>query len=129
MNNKILAMLSLTLLLSSPVAALAADLGADMDILAANNNAALKASNPDALKQALAAMHAAALDARERTPAKLKGQPADSAQMKDFRQGMTTLVGQIEQAQGFAEKGDIAGAQTVVKQFKQTRDANHAKFR
>jgi len=129
MKIKIIAMLSFTLLMSSPFAASARELGEDMDILAANYSAVLKSDNADTLKHALAAMHDAALDARKGTPSKLKGQPANSPQMQDFQQGVTMLIGQIEQAQALAEKGEVKQAQDVAKQFKQTRDENHAKFR
>jgi|SRR5476649_790729 len=129
MKIKIIAMLSFTLLMSSPLTALARDLGADMDILAASSSTVLKSDNVDVVKKALADMHDAALDARQATPAKLKGEPADSAKMKDFRQGMTHLIGQIEQAQALAAKGDLQQVKAVAKQFKQTRDENHAKFR
>ncbi len=129
MKIKIITMLSLTLLMSSPLTVLARDLGADMDILAANSSTLLKSDNVDTVKKALADMHEAALDARKATPPKLKGQPADSPQMKDYRQGMTNLIGQIEQAQALAAKGDMQQVKVVAKQFKQTREENHAKFR
>ncbi len=128
MKIKIIALLSFTLLMSSPLA-LARDLGEDMDILAANYGAVQKSDDAATLKKALAGMHEAALDAREGTPPKLKGQPADSPQMKDFRQGMTSLIDQIEQAQALVEKGDVKQAKVVTAQFQQTRNENHAKFR
>ncbi|NDL63519.1 cytochrome b562 [Acerihabitans arboris] len=129
MKHKAIAMLSLTLFIAAPLAAQARDLGEDMDILNANYSAVMKSDNPAALKKGLAGMHEAALDARKGTPPKLKGQPADSPQMKDFRQGIDTLIGQIEQAQALADKGDTQQAQTLAKQFQQTRNENHAKFR
>ncbi len=129
MKTRIVAMLSLTLLLSSPLAVQARDLGDDMDTLNANYSAVMKTDDLATLQHALDGMHAAALDARNGTPSKLKGQPADSAQMKDFRQGIDHLVGQIEQAQALAQKGDIKQAKVVAQQFAQTRNENHAKFR
>ncbi|QWA11787.1 cytochrome b562 [Sodalis ligni] len=129
MKIKAVAMLSLTLLMLSPLAAQARDLGDDMDALAANYSAVMKTDDPATLQHALNGMHDAALDARNGTPPKLKGQPADSAQMKDFRQGITDLIGQIEQAQALAQKGDIKQAKAVAAQFKQTEKVNHAKFR
>lgn len=122
-------MLSLTLFIAAPLAAQARDLGDDMDILNANYSKVMKSDNLDALKKGLAGMHEAALDARNGTPPKLKGQPADSQQMKDFRQGIDTLTGQIERAQALAENGDMKQAQSVAKEFQQTRNENHAKFR
>ncbi|WP_410013341.1 cytochrome b562 [Sodalis sp. C49] len=122
-------MLSAALFIAAPLATQARDLGEDMDILNANYSKVVKSDNLDTLKPALANMHEAALDARNGTPPKLKGQPADSPQMKDFRQGMSTLIGQIEQAQALADKGDLKQAQAMAKQFQQTRNENHAKFR
>ncbi|MEA9390327.1 cytochrome b562 [Acerihabitans sp. TG2] len=129
MKIKIIAMLSFTLLMSSPLMASARDLGENMDILAANVSTVMKSDNVDTLKKALANMHEAAMDALKDTPPKLQGQPADGPKMKDYRQGMTNLINQIEQAQALAAKGDVAQVKVVAKQFKQTRDENHAKFR
>ncbi|WP_213990899.1 cytochrome b562 [Sodalis sp. dw_96] len=129
MKIKTVAMLSLTLLMSSPLVAQARALADDMDALAANYSAVMKTDDLATLQHALGGMHDAALDARNGTPPKLKGQPADSAQMKDFRQGITHLLGQIEQAQALAQKGDIKQAKVVAADFKQTEKENHAKFR
>lgn len=129
MKIKVVAMLSLALLMSSPLAVQARELGDDMDILAANYSAVMKTDDPATMKKALSGMHDAALDARNGTPAKLKGQPSDSPEMKDFRQGIDHLVSQIEQAQALVDKGDIKQAKDVAKQFQQTRNENHAKFR
>lgn len=122
-------MLSAALFIAIPLVSQARDLGEDMDVLNANYSKVMKSDNLDTLKKGLAAMHEAALDARNATPAKLKGQPADSPQMKDFRQGIDTLTSQIERAQALAAKGDLKQAQAVAKQFQQTRNENHAKFR
>ncbi|HEY0211711.1 cytochrome b562 [Acerihabitans sp.] len=122
-------MLSAALFIAAPLASQARDLGEDMDVLNANYSKVMKSDNLDALKKGLAAMHEAALDARNATPPKLKGQPADSPQMKDFRQGIDTLTSQIERAQALAAKGDLKQAQAVAKEFQQTRNENHAKFR
>ncbi|XBS69402.1 cytochrome b562 [Acerihabitans sp. KWT182] len=129
MNKPLVTMLSFTLLMLCPLGAQARALADDMDALAANYSAVLKTDDLATLQHALNGMHDAAQDARSGTPPKLKGQAADSAQMKDFRQGITTLLGQIEQAQALAQKGDIKQAKAVAAQFKQTEKENHAKFR
>ena len=129
MKIKAVAFLSLTLLMSSPLAVQARDLADDMSNLAANYSAVMKTDDLATLQHALNGMHDAAMDARNGTPPKLKGQPADSAQMKDYRQGITHLLGQIEQAQALAQKGDIKQAKVVAGQFKQTETENHAKLR
>lgn len=117
----------LAVLLTAP--ATARDLSEDMDMIAANYSALLHADNPDTLKQALADMHAAAKDAREATPPKLRGQAPDSPQMQDYRRGIDTLLGQIAQAQTRVDHGDVQEAKQIAGQFKQTRDENHAKLR
>ncbi|TKI07002.1 cytochrome b562 [Martelella alba] len=122
-------MLSLTLMMSSPLSALARDLADDMDALAANYSALLKTNDPATMKKALDGMHVAAEDARNGTPPKLKGQSSDSPQMRDFRKGIDHLVSQIEQTRALVDKGDIKQAKVVAKQMQQTRNENHAKFR
>ena len=49
--------------------------------------------------------------------------------MKDFRSGLDTLIGQIDQALALANQGKVAEAKQLAQGFKQPRDANHKKFR
>lgn len=49
--------------------------------------------------------------------------------MKDFRHGLDQLIGQIDQSLALANQGKLAEAKQVAQGFKQTRDANHKKFR
>lgn len=128
MRRFFLALLPLLAVLFA-TAATARELSEDMDMIAANYSAVLHTDNPATLKQALADMHAAAKDARDATPPKLRGQAPESPPMQDYRRGIDTLLGQIEQAQARVNKGDVAGVKQLAGQFKQTRDENHAKFR
>lgn len=129
MKIQVSAVLALVLMACGSPAVQARDLGEDMDILATNYSAVMKTDDPATLKKALSGMHDAALDARNGTPPKLRGQSSESPQMQDFRQGIGHLVSQIEQAQALADKGDIKQAKVVAQSFKQIRDENHAKFR
>ncbi|CAI2097236.1 cytochrome b562 [Serratia ficaria] len=128
MQNKLKALVALALLAASSLAA-AADLADDMDTIAANYKTALGTDSTDTLKQSLQNMRAAALDAKRGTPPKLEDKAADSPEMKDFRHGLDHLIGQIDQSLALANQGKLAEAKQVAQGFKQTRDANHKKFR
>lgn len=123
---KILAALTL---LGASSALMASDLETDMDTIASNYKTVLKTDSVDTFKQSLQNMRVAALSAEKGTPSKLEGKAPDSAEMKDFRHGMTTLIGQIDQSLALANQGKLEEARKVAQDFKQTRDTNHKKFR
>ncbi|WP_034911792.1 MULTISPECIES: cytochrome b562 [Erwinia] len=127
MRKTLLVMFTTTLLCTS-IPALAS-LEDDMDMLKGGLRTVMKSDDAGEIKKALTDMRSAAEDAKTQTPDKLKGQPADSAQMKDFRAGLDTLLGQIDSSLKLAEAGDVAGAKAEAKKFADTRDANHKKFR
>lgn len=127
MRKILLAMLTASLLCSS-VSALA-DLGEDMDILKGAYRTVSKTDDSAEFKKALTDMRGAAENAKKETPEKLKGQPADSAQMKDYRAGLDTLIGQIDSSMKLADAGDLAAAKEEAKKFADTRNENHKKFR
>ncbi|CAI2145507.1 cytochrome b562 [Serratia marcescens] len=128
MQNTLKALAALTLLAASSLA-VAADLGDDMDTLAENYKTVLNTDSAATLKQSLQNMRAAAQDAKQGTPPKLEDKAADSPEMKDFRHGLDTLIGQIDQALALVNQGKVAEAKQLAQGFKQTRDANHKKFR
>ncbi|BEN27686.1 MAG: cytochrome b562 [Serratia marcescens] len=128
MQNTLKALAALTLLAASSLA-VAADLGDDMDTLAENYKTVLNTDSAATLKQSLQNMRAAAQDAKQGTPPKLEDKAADSPEMKDFRSGLDTLIGQIDQALALANQGKVAEAKQLAQGFKQTRDSNHKKFR
>jgi len=128
MRKILIAMLSSTLLLSS-YTALAQDLEGDMDILKGAYRTVQKSNDKGEVVKALTDMRAAAEDAKSHMPDKLQGQPADSAQVKDYHAGLDTLIGQIDSSLKLANSGDLAGAKKEAEGFAATRDANHKKFR
>ncbi|CAI0706815.1 cytochrome b562 [Serratia entomophila] len=128
MQNTLKALAALALLGASALAA-AADLADDMDTIAGNYKTVLGTDSADTLKQSLQNMRAAALDAKQGTPPKLEDKAADSPEMKDFRHGLDQLIGQIDRSLALANQGKVAEAKQVAQGFKQTRDANHKKFR
>ncbi|WP_158781273.1 cytochrome b562 [Pantoea sp. BAV 3049] len=127
MRKTLLAMLTATLLCSSLSAM--ADLENDMDTLKGAYRTVTKTDDVAEFKKALTDMRGAAEDAKKQTPDKLKGQSPDSPEMKDFRAGLDTLIGQINASMKLADAGNLAGAKEEAKKFAATRDANHKKFR
>lgn len=127
MRRMLLTLLTASLLFSS-ISALAS-LEEDMDILKGGLRTVTKTDDISEFKKALADMRGAAEDAKTQTPDKLKGEPADSTQLKDFRAGLDKLTGQIEASMKLAEAGDLAGAKKEAEKFADTRNENHKKFR
>lgn len=127
MRKTLLTVLTASLLFSS-VSALAS-LEDDMDILNGGLRTVTKTDDVSEFKKALTDMRGAAEDAKTQTPDKLKGLPADSAQVKDFHAGLDKLIGQIETSMKLADAGDLAGAKKEAEKFADTRNENHKKFR
>ena len=127
--KKTLKVLAALTLLGASSWAMAADLADDMDTLAANYKIVLKTDSTDTFKQSLQNMRTAATDAQKGTPPKLESKAPNGPEMTEFRQGLATLIGQIDQSLALANQGKLEEARKVAQDFKQTRDANHKKFR
>lgn len=128
MRKHVIAMLSLSLLFSS-ASLYAADLEQDMDTLKDGLSTVKKTSDAQEMQTALGKMRQAAEDAKRSTPEKLEGQPADSAQIKDFHAGLDSLIAQIDVVDQLAKANKLDEAKTEAKKLEDIRNANHKKFR
>ncbi|MDE1190066.1 MAG: cytochrome b562 [Pantoea sp.] len=128
MRKHVIAMLSLSLLFSS-ASLYAADLEQDMHTLNDGLKTVKKTSDAQEMQIALGKMRQAAEDAKKSTPEKLEGQPADSAQIKDFHAGLDSLIAQIDVVDQLAQANKLDEAKTEAKKLEDIRNANHKKFR
>lgn len=128
MRKHLIAMLSLSLLFSS-ASVLAADLEQDMDTLKENLSVVKKTDDAQEMHIALGKMRQAAQDAKNSTPDKLEGQPADSAQIKDYHAGLDALIAQIDVVDKLAQASKLDEAKAEAKKLEDIRNTNHKKFR
>ena len=128
MGKTIMALIA-TALLSASSLAMAASVADNMDTIAENYGKVLKADSTDVIKKGLQAMRVAAVDAQKGIPTKLKDKAEDSPEVKDFRHGLDTLIGQIDGALALADQGKLDEAKKAAQDFKPTRDTYHKKFR
>ncbi|MEZ3501657.1 cytochrome b562 [Pantoea sp. KPR_PJ] len=128
MRKPVIAMLALSLL-SGSATLYAADLEKDMDTLKEGLSTVMKTRDAQTMQQALSNMRQAAEDAKKSTPEKLEGQPADSAQIKDYHAGLDSLIAQIDVVNELAKANNVDGAKTEAQKLADIRNANHKKFR
>ncbi len=128
MRKHVIAMLSLSLIFSS-ASVFAADLEHDMEMLQENLSVVKKSSDAQEMHTALGKMRQAAQDAKQSTPDKLKGESANSAQIKDYHAGLDSLIAQIDVVDKLAQDNKIDEAKMEAKKLEDIRNSNHKKFR
>ncbi|MDN0124826.1 cytochrome b562 [Yersinia aleksiciae] len=128
MGKKMMALMA-AVLLSASTLVMAASVADNMDTIAENYGKVLKADSTEVIKQGLAAMRVAALDAQKGIPTKLKSKGEESAEMKDFRHGLDLLIGQIDGALALANQDKLDDAKKAAQDFKTTRNTFHKKYR
>lgn len=108
---------------------MANEIATQMDIINKNYGAAMKTDSAAEFVLAMETMRSAALKAQQGTPDKLAKEDKNSANMQDFRLGLSTLISEIDGAKVLAEQGQLAQAKQAAEEFKKTRDANHKRFK
>lgn len=128
MSKTMIALITAALLSTSSLA-MAASVADDMEAIADHYGSVLKADSVDVMKQGLQAMRVAAVDAQKGIPTKLKNKAEDSPEVKDFRHGMDSLIGEIDGALALADQGKLDEAKKAAQDFKETRNTYHKKYR
>ncbi len=105
------------------------DISASMDVIASSYRIVLKTDSPQEFKQALITMKIAALQAQKGRPPKLQNEKMDSANMKDYRYGLSVLIGQIDNAAQLADAGQLQQAQQIARDFENTKKVYHRKYK
>jgi soluble cytochrome b562 len=127
--RKLVMALAVSVLLGSGSQVMAATLGADMSLMASNYAAAKKATAETDFLTSMQKMRDAAVDANKLLPDALAGKGADDAQVKDYHNGFTKLLGQIDQSVALAKQSKLDDAKKALDAIALTRGEYHKKFK
>jgi soluble cytochrome b562 len=100
-----------------------------MKALASSYARALDARDTRTFNAQLEAMKVAINAARQGTPTALMREPVGGEKYKDYQQGLTRLVAQIDKAETYARAGDLARAKGEAEGFKLLRNHYHKKYK
>lgn len=128
MNRGLMALVGMAVMVIS-VASRANALEDQMKLIASSYRTVLKTDSPEEFNQELMIMKQATILAEQEIPNKLKGQDKDSTSMKDYRQGLTMLIDEIDSAKALVDAGQFDRAKQAAEQFKQLRSEYHKKYK
>ena len=105
------------------------DLSASMEVIASNYRIVLETDSLQEFKQALKTMKTAALDAQKSRPPKLQNEAVNSADMNDYRCGLSVLIGLIDKTAQLANAGQLQQARQMARNFEETKKEYHRKYK
>lgn len=129
MNFKSLKTLLACSLLSFATVVSANSVSDEMYVMKDNVGKMFSAQSVEEFQMHLDKLRNAAKSSLELVPSKLVGKAADSAEIKDYQQGMQKFIDTLTEASDIAAKGDLNKAKEKAKEVAAIRDEYHGKYK
>ncbi|WKT00561.1 cytochrome b562 [Gallibacterium salpingitidis] len=101
----------------------------EMQFFAKNIGPALKADNAETMQKHLSELKAAAQRSLDLVPGSLANKGKDSAEFKDYQQGMQHFIAVIDESSALAAKGELEQAKEKAKTLLSIRNDYHKKYK